>query len=112
MRKLIGRKLERWKKEGISNFVIDKWHEEMLEIDEARMACSKIAAMEDDQFRKRESKFMAPPLGSIGHDPTEGCWRFMSMQVNSMSGKGVRDLKVAQMTTYASKQIRSRHNDT
>ena len=103
MRGLLDRKLERWKKEGISSFEIEKWHEEMLEIDEARMACSKIAAMEDEQFRKREAKFMAPALGNIGYEPTEGCWRFMSLQVNSMSGKGVREVKIAQTTTLANR---------
>ncbi len=62
-----------------------------------------LVVMEEQQINKRMQSYMAPALGHVPEEGQEGCSRFMSTQVNGMSSKPVRRVKVQQLTQLINK---------
>ena len=78
---------------------ISRWVEEH---DKARKNLRQaepiLAALEEEQVKKRLTKYSGPGLGKLQVEKPEGYHRLMSVQLNGMATRIVRDVKVEQIT--------------
>ena len=57
-----------------------------------------LAALEEEQVKKRLDKYRVPALDSLLTEKPEGYFRLMGAQVNGLSSKMARAVKVLQLT--------------
>ena len=76
-----------------------RWREE---IEEARSVAAgthpKLAGLEDEELEKRKEKFAAAPLGNLNYERQDGTFRFIMNQVDNLSTRRTREIKIGQMT--------------
>ena len=86
-------------KGGVSETDISRW---VAEHDEARKNLRQaepiLAALEEEQVKKRLTKYSGPGLGKLQVEKPEGYHRFMSVQLNGIATRLVREVKVEQLT--------------
>jgi len=91
-------------KKGVSEKDIPRWVEEH---DEARKNLQQaepiLAALEEEQVRKRLTKYSGPGLGRLQVEKPEGYHRFISVQLNRMATRIIREVKVEQCTRLINK---------
>ena len=86
-------------KKGVSSNDIARWTKEHDEAREnLRMAEPILASLEEEQMKKRLSRYSAPALGRLPVDKPEGYQRLMTTQLNGTATKLIRDVKVEQYT--------------
>ena len=86
-------------KKGVSESDVAEWAKEMDESRrDIRAADPDLVRLEVEQVRKAMKKYNVPALGNLATEKPEGYKRFMLTQLNSMSTKLRREVKVEQST--------------
>ena len=86
-------------KKGVSESDVAEWANEMDESRrDIRAADPDLVRLEVEQVRKAMKKYNVPALGNLATEKPEGYKRFMLTQLNSMSTKLRREVKVEQST--------------
>ncbi len=86
-------------KKGLAEASAAEWAKELAN---ARQAVENVdlnlAGLEDKLIEKRLGSYDVQPLGFIETDKPDGYRRFLSLQMNGASSKGMRKVKVEQTT--------------
>ena len=86
-------------KKGLSALSVARWAKER---EEARTAVieadANLVGLEEEQIAGRLKKYDVEPLGDLETEKPEGYRRFMTVQLNGVATKSIREVKIEQMT--------------
>ena len=57
----------------------------------------KLAGLEDEELERRKEKLAVAPLGNLTYERQEGTFRFIMNQVDNLSTRRTRDIKIGQL---------------
>ena len=63
----------------------------------------KLVGLDDKELKRRKEKYLAPALGNLTYEQKDGIFRFIMNQVDNMSTRNVREVKVDHMTRLANR---------
>ena len=76
-----------------------RWKEE---VEEAQSVADgthpKLAGLEAEELTKRKERFKGAPLGNLTYDRVGGTFRFIMNQMDNLSTRKTRDIKIRQLT--------------
>ena len=84
---------------GVTEEDVARWRDSDREAREAMYSTDpNLAALEEEQVKKRLDKYKNPALGSLVTEKQEEYFRFLGAQVNGLSSKMARAVKTLQLT--------------
>ena len=63
----------------------------------------KLAGLEDEELTKQKERFEGAPLENLTYKRVDGTFRFTMNQVNNLSTRKTRDIKISQLTELANR---------